>query len=38
LGAELVEAGDRDGAVGSDVLPAIGERGREIGRTKALRA
>ena len=36
LGAELIEAGDRHRAVGGDVLPAIGERGGDIGRSRGV--
>ena len=36
LGLQLVEACNRQRAVGGDVLPAIGHRAREIGRTHVV--
>ena len=36
LRAQPVDAGDRHGAVGGDVLPAIGQRAGDIGRADVV--
>ena len=36
LGAQLIDAGDGHGAIGGDVLPAIGQRAGDIGRADGV--